>query len=113
MLVDHWETGFMAKIHVDISMMTEEWLKLFHFLNLRLSEKKSFKLFKPMKGWSVAVSFPDPIAIGNVQVFNARYMEISEDSRTVLFVSKAIQGLTRNMIISNISDQTYVRQVGF
>ena len=88
-------------------------VETFSFFNLRLSENKSLKLFKPMKGWSVAVSFPDPIAIGNVQVFNARYMEISEDSRTVLFVSKAIQGLTRNMIISNISDQTYVRQVGF
>ena len=59
-----------------------------------------------MKGWSVAVSFPDPIAIGNVQVFNARYMEISEDSRTVLFVSKAIQGLTLYDYLK-ISGQTY------
>lgn len=53
-LIDTWETGFIGKIEVEVSMMA--------------------------KGWSIAVSFPDPIAIGNVQVFNARYTEISEDS---------------------------------
>ena len=33
-------------------------------------------------GWSVLLTFDDPIAIGNVQVFNARYTQLSKDSRT-------------------------------
>lgn len=60
--VDTWETGFMGRISVQINALSP--------------------------GWSVLLTFDEPIAIGNVQVFNARYTQISRDSRTVLFVSK-------------------------
>ena len=47
-----------------------------------------------VSGWSVIVTFSDPIAVGNVQVFNARYTEISTDSKTILFVSKPSHNVT-------------------
>ncbi len=50
-------------------------------------------------GWSVIVTFSDPIAVGNVQVFNARYTEISTDSKTILFVSKTSHNVWDNIQI--------------
>ena len=65
-LVDTWETGFIGRIQVEVSMMKESW--------------------------SVAVLFSDPVVVGNVQVFNARFVETSADSRALLFLSKSTQG---------------------
>jgi hypothetical protein len=39
--------------------------------------------------WNVAVSFPEKIHTGNVQVWNARFIRHSDDGRTLLFSSKS------------------------
>lgn len=53
----------MASINVDLSMINDDW--------------------------NVAVSFPEKIYPGNVQVWNARFVKHSDDGKTLLFSSKS------------------------
>jgi len=62
-LIDTWDSGFMGSVNVDLAMIGDEW--------------------------NVAVSFPEKIHTGNVQVWNARFIRHSDDGRTLLFSSKS------------------------
>ena len=61
--------------------------------------------------WNVAVSFPEKIYSGNVQVWNARFLRHSDDGRTLLFSSKSRHSKMGQLLLRQYLLQVNVKQI--